>query len=42
MTLLLLWREYKERFPNGYGYSRYASLYRHWAKLTDVRMLQGT
>jgi transposase len=40
MTLLLLWQEYKREFPNGYGYSRYAGLYRDWAKLGELSMLQ--
>jgi transposase len=40
MTLLLLWQEYKQAFPDGYGYSRYASLYRAWLGASDVRMLQ--
>jgi len=40
VTLLLLWREYKERFPDGYGYSRYASMYRTWHKASDLTMLQ--
>jgi transposase len=40
MTLLLLWEEYKSKFPNGYGYSRYAALYRDWEQRSDVRMLQ--
>ena len=39
-TLLLLWEEYKRAFPDGYGYSRYASLYRTWLNASDVRMLQ--
>jgi transposase len=40
MTLLLLWQEYRGSHPNGYGYSRYAGLYREWLAKTDVRMLQ--
>jgi len=40
VTLLLLWREYKDLHPNGYGYSRYASLYHEWLDKTDLRMLQ--
>jgi transposase len=40
MTLLLLWQRYREDHPNGYGYSRYAGLYRQWLGQTDVRMLQ--
>jgi len=40
VTLLLLWQEYKRLFPDGYGYSRYASLYRDWAHKTELSMLQ--
>jgi transposase len=40
VTLLLLWQEYKEQNPDGYGYSRYASLYREWLGKTDLRMRQ--
>lgn len=39
-TLLLLWREYKAREPDGYGYSRFAELFAEWEKRTDLRMLQ--
>ena len=40
VTLLLLWQEYKAAHPDGYGYSRFASLYREWQNKTDVRMRQ--
>jgi transposase len=40
VTLDLLWREYRERNPDGYGRSQFNHLYRRWAKTTDVRMLQ--
>jgi transposase len=40
VTLLLLWQEYKEANPEGYGYSRFASLYREWLSKTDLRMPQ--
>lgn len=30
MTLMLLWMEYKEQYPDGYGYSHYCDLYRSW------------
>jgi transposase len=36
LTLQLLWQEYREHQPNGYGYSRYCSLYRDWLKRQDV------
>lgn len=40
MTLMLLWEEYKSKFPDGYCYSRYAALFRDWEQRSDVRMLQ--
>src|ERR1700722_851096 len=40
VTLLLLWQEYKAVHPEGYGYSRYAWLYREWIGKTDLRMRQ--
>jgi transposase len=40
VTLLLLWQEYKDANPEGYGYSRFASLYREWLDKTDCRMRQ--
>ena len=36
LTLQLLWQEYRERQPEGYGYSRYCGLYRAWLKRQDV------
>lgn len=38
VTLLLLWQEYKQTNPEGYGYSRFASLYREWQGTTELRM----
>ncbi len=38
VTLQLLWQEYRESHPEGYGYSRYCELYRAWAKTLDVTM----
>jgi transposase len=32
---------YRKDHPDGYGYSRYAGLYRDWLGKTDVRMLQN-
>ena len=32
VTLKLLWREYRGREPEGYGYSRYCEYYQRWAK----------
>jgi transposase len=40
VTLVLLWFEYKAEHPDGYGYSRFADLYRAWKGRTDLRMLQ--
>ena len=38
VTLQLLWQEYRELYPGGYGYSRYCELYRAFAKTLDVTM----
>lgn len=32
VTLRLLWIEYREAHPDGYGYSQFCALYREWAK----------
>lgn len=32
VTLRLLWVEYREAHPDGYGYSQFCELYRRWAK----------
>ena len=32
VTLRLLWVEYREEHPDGYGYSQFCALYRKWAK----------
>jgi len=32
VTLRLLWVEYREGHPEGYGYSQFCALYRQWAK----------
>jgi transposase len=31
VTLQLLWREYRQTHPQGYGYSRFCELYQRWA-----------
>jgi len=31
VTLRLLWMEYLEKYPQGYCYSQFCQLYRHWA-----------
>lgn len=37
VTLALLWEEYREVCPDGYGYSRFCGLYRQWkGKLSPV------
>lgn len=38
VTLMLLWQEYKEKFPKGFEYSRYCEIYRNFRKELDVCM----
>jgi len=40
VTLQLLWREYKQKYPEGLRYSRFCGLYRDWKKNKDVWMVQ--
>ncbi len=40
VTLQLLWKEYREQYADGYGYSRYCELYRSWTGTIDVVMRQ--
>jgi transposase len=40
VTLLLLWREYRQAQPEGYGYSRFCQLYRLWAGTLDPVLRQ--
>jgi len=40
VTLQLLWLEYREAHPEGYGYSQFANLYRLWRGHVDVVMRQ--
>jgi len=40
VTLMLLWHEYKETFPDGYAYSQFTELYRRWHRHLDVVMRQ--
>ena len=40
VTLELLWVEYRERSPDGYGYSQFCNRYRQWARRVDVVMRQ--
>ncbi len=41
VTLQLLWLEYREAHPDGYGYSQFASLYRQWRGRLEVTMRQA-
>jgi transposase len=36
LTLQLLWEEYRETQPDGYGYSRFCELYQRWNRNRDV------
>lgn len=38
VTRRLLWLEYREAHPDGYGYSRFCELYRLWARKLDPPM----
>jgi transposase len=40
VTLQLLWFEYKEQHPEGFQYSQFCNLYRHWAKKLDYGLRQ--
>ena len=40
VTLSLLWQEYREDHPEGYGYSRFCDLYRAWRQRLDVSLRQ--
>ncbi len=40
VTLMLLWQEYKQSFPEGYQYSRFCDLYRRWRGKLDLVMRQ--
>ena len=40
VTLQLIWHEYRELHPDGYGYSQFCHLYRTWRKHRDVVMRQ--
>jgi len=40
VTRMLLWQEYLEAYPNGYGYSQFCELYRQWAKTQDKPVLR--
>lgn len=40
VTLQLLWYEYKQDNPEGYQYSQFCHLYRHWVNKLDVTLRQ--
>jgi transposase len=40
VTLQLLWREYRQDHPEGYGRSRFCELYRQWASTVDPVLRQ--
>src|SRR5450432_498319 len=40
LTLQLLWEEYRETHPDGYGYSRFCELYQRWNRSRDVVLRQ--
>jgi len=40
VTLQLLWEEYRETEPDGYGYSRFCELYHGWKRNQDVVLRQ--
>jgi transposase len=40
VTLMLLWHEYKQTFPDGYAYSQFSEHYRAWKLHLDVVMRQ--
>src|SRR3954471_2284813 len=41
VTLMLLWEEYRQREPAGYGYSRWCELYREWESRLSPTMRQA-
>jgi len=40
VTLQLLWLEYKERYPDGYQYTRFWDFYQQWAKNLELSLRQ--
>jgi len=40
LTLQLIWEEYRETQPDGYGYSRFCELYDRWSRNQDVVLRQ--
>lgn len=41
VTLQLLWEEYRETHPDGYGYSRFCELYQRWNRNQQVVLRQN-
>jgi len=40
LTLQLIWEEYRQTEPNGYGYSHFCELYERWGRKQDVVLRQ--
>jgi transposase len=40
LTLELIWKEYRQQDPAGYGYSRFCDLYKEWHRQQDVTLRQ--
>jgi transposase len=40
LTLRVLWKEYNRENPDGFQFSHYCELYRHWLKTVDVCLRQ--
>lgn len=40
VTRQLLWLEYKEQYPDGYGYSQFCERYQKWKRCLDVSLRQ--
>jgi transposase len=40
LTLQLVWEEYREAHRDGYSYSHFCELYRHWARTLDLVLRQ--
>jgi transposase len=38
VTLRLLWREYREKYPNGYGLTQFLERYKNWNKAQNTTM----
>ncbi len=41
MTLQLLWEEYRQDYPDGYGYTQFCGYYRRWKQTVDTRSFHG-